>query len=303
MGILSGKNIFSSKWITAEITDASNRLYYVPIKKTIGDYFLANIDGHVYCFKIDGSRVKVYQHTLVRSFRVLQYDLNHYLPISGGDNKELELVLKTNGLPKMNMALFKILKMLGRREKESFTPHDLQKLVDDVSEHEDDYKESVQNIKNYLTHLNVKEIVTPVRKITEFIEEDLLATDSKFMGTIVMQHARTDMEHKKVTNSAEKGSKDWVKLFLIIGIVGIIAFAGWWIWDSGMIQGFLPTFNIPQGGLFPAPSSSNSIMDKYPTPELLKAAIDRGEVNYDSLPPDVKKMLDSYKFPVATPTP
>jgi hypothetical protein len=302
MGILSGKNIFSSKWITAEITDASNRLYYVPIKKTIGDYFLADIEGHVYCFKVDGSRVKVYQHTLVRSFRVLQYDLNHYLPISASDNKELELVLKSNGLPKMNMALFRILKMLGRREKESFTPHDLQELVNDVSEHEDDYKESVQNIKNYLTHLNVSQIVTPVRKITEFLEEDLLVTDSKFMGTIVMQHARTDMEHKKVTNSAEKGGKDWIKLFLIIGIIVIIAFAGWWIWDSGMIQGFLPTFPSG-GGLFQPPASNQGIMDKYPTPESLKAAIDRGEVDYNTLPPDIKKLLDNSKFPEAIPTP
>ena len=124
MGIIKHKDIFSSKWITAEITDASNRIYYVPIKRTIGDYFLADIENHVYCFKIEGARIKVYQHTLVKSFRVLQYDLNHYMPVSAKDNKMLEEVLKKNALPKMNMMLFNILKLLGKREKASFTTHD-----------------------------------------------------------------------------------------------------------------------------------------------------------------------------------
>jgi hypothetical protein len=296
MAVLTGKNIFSSKWITAEITDASNRIFYVPIKKTIGDYFLANIEGHEYCFKIDGSRIKVYQHTLVRSFRILHYDLNHYLPISADDNKELEEVIKYNGLPKMNMMLFNILKLLGKREKESFTPHDLEELVAEVAQHETEYKERVENIKNYLSHLNIKQIVTPVKKLTEFLEGDLIATDSKFMGTIVMQHARTDEEHKKVTNTPITGKQDWIKIMLVIAVIGIIAFAAYYLWSSGALTSLIPTFGIGAG-------TNNQLMAQYATPEELKAAIDRGEVDPNTLPPDMKKMLASYKPPKATPTP
>ena len=262
----------------------------MPIKKTIGDYFLADIDGHVYCFRIDGSRIKVYQHTLVKSFRVLQYDLSHYQPVSAADNKEIETVLRLNSLPKMNMMLFNILKLLGKREKQSFTPHDLKQLVDEVSEHETEYKERVMNIKNYLSHLSINEIVTPVRKITEFIEGDSIATDSKFMGTIVTQHARTDIEHKKVTNTPEKGKKSWVMIGFIIAVVCLIIFAAYYIYDSGMLTNSLPTFGFQQ-------PTTTSIMDRYPTPEALKAAIDRGEVNYDTLPTDVKKMVDAYEPP------
>ena len=45
------------------------------------------------------------------------------------------------------------------------------------------------------------------------------------------------------------------------------------------------------------------MMAKYPTPEALKAAIDRGEISEDALPPDMKEMLKSYEPPVATPIP
>lgn len=300
MGIIKHKDIFSSKWITAEITDASNRIYYVPIKRTIGDYFLADIENHVYCFKIEGSRIKVYQHTLVKSFRVLQYDLSHYMPVSASDNKLLEIILRKNALPKMNMMLFNILKLLGKREKEEFTPHVLKDLVNEVSQHEKDYKERVESIKNYLEHLNITEIITPVRKITEFIEGDLLATDSKFMGSIVTQHARTDLEHKKVTNTPEVGKTAWIKFILIIAMVAIIALVIYLVYDSGVLNNILPsfpTFNVPSF----SPPAQQSLMDRYPTPEAAKAAMDRGDFSYDSLSSDEKAMIDTVETPTVEP--
>lgn len=293
MGILSGKDIFNSKWITAIVTDSYNRRYFVPIKHTIGDYFLANIENDIYCFKMEPSRITVYQHTLVKSFRMIDYNLSHYLPISAAYNKELEEVLKQNGLPKMNMMLFNIMKLLGKREKEVFTPHDLEALVAEVSEHEHEYKERVQNIKNYLTHLNVKQIVTPVRKISEFIEGDMLESDPRFFGTIVTQIQKVDTEHKKITNTPEKGKSAWLKIALIIAIIGLIAFAGYYLWDSGILTKSLPTFGVTQ-------TSNQNLMAKYPTPEAAKAAIDRGELDYNKLSPEMKSLVDSYQPP---PTP
>lgn len=294
MGVLGGKGIFSSKWITAEITNSANRIFYVPIKRTIGDYFLADIEGQIYCFKIDGSRIKVYQHTLVRSFRILQYDTNHYLPVSAGDNKDLEDIIRINALPKMNMMLFNILKLLGKREKNSFKAHDLEELVSEVSQHETEYKERVQNIKNYLSHLSVDQIVTPVRKITEFIEGDLLASDAQFFGSIVTQHARVDVEHKKVTNTPEKGKTSWLKIALILCILALIIFAAYYLITSGSLTNLVPTFGGP---------TAPNLMSQYGTPEALKAAVDRGEVNYNTLPPDIKSMVDNVKLPEATPNP
>src|SRR3990167_9124043 len=107
MVIGHSKSIFSSKWITAEISDGSSRLHFVPIKHTIGDYFVAMINKQLYAFKIVGSEIKTYRQTLIKSFRVLQYDTTHYRPISP-TSEALKLALEKNSLPKVNMLLFNL---------------------------------------------------------------------------------------------------------------------------------------------------------------------------------------------------
>ena len=300
MGILSGKDIFSSKWITAQITDSFNRRYFIPIKHTIGDYFLANIEGDVYCFKIEPSRIAVYQHTLVRSFRVIDYNLSHYLPISASDNKELEEVLRKNSLPKMNMMMFNVLKVLGQREKSAFAPHDLKALVEQISTQTGQHPEKIENIKNFLNDLNVDQIITPVRKISEFIEGDLIESDSHYFGTIVTQIVRVDEEHKKVTNVPEKGKVAWLKIILIMCILIIIVFAIYWIMDSGVLTNSIPKFDfgLNNNGFTGPPGTE--LISKYPTPESLQAAIDRGEISEDALTPEMKEMLKTYVPPVTT---
>lgn len=305
MGILSHKDIFNSKWITAEITDASSRIWYVPIKNPLGDYFLADIDNQVYCFKIDGSRVKTYRHTLVKSFRVLQYDTNHYLPVSASDTKALEDVLRKNSLPRVNVMLFNILKVLGKMESQSeFTPHNLKDLISKISKKEDQYAEQVKNITNYLESLNVDEIVTPVKKVSEFLEDDLMETDAKFLGTIVSTFQRTDIEHRKVTNTPITGKMAWLKFMAVAMIIFAVIAIAWYLYDSGTFDsGFaIPGFDLgssnPFGGGEVDPLKEWT--DKY-TPEELKAAIDRGEVDYNDLPQVIKDTVDSVELPTVEP--
>lgn len=297
MGVRSGKDILSSKWITAKITDKSNRCYFVPIKHKIGDYFLAEIEGNIYCFKLT-EKIQVYYHTLVKHFKIIDYNIDHYMPIDASENKELENVLRKNALPKMNMMLFNILKLLGKREdpQAKFEPHNLEKLVEEVSEHEKEYKERVESIKNYLSHLNVKQIVTPVRRVTEFIEGDLIATDPKFLGAVVTQHRITDQEHRKVTNTPERGKIAWIKIMLIVTIVSLVVGLAYWAYDSGVFENVMPSLPTFGGTSFqPSP------MSQYKTPEAAKAAIDRGELDYNSLSADEKRMIDTVKLPQVEP--
>lgn len=233
---------------------------------------------------------------------MIDYNLSHYLPISASDNKELETVLRKNNLPKMNMMMYTIFKFLGKREKaQDFTPHNLLELTQEVSEHEAEYKERVTNIKNYLSHLNVESIVTPVRKVSEFIEAELLESDPQFLGTIVTQVSKVDEEHKKITNAPEKGKVAWLKILLILSMVCVIIFIAWWVIDSGIITNMLPKINFGSSfGGAPAPTPEQSMMAKYPTPEALQTAIDRGEISKDALTPEMKKMLEGYNPPVLT---
>ena len=73
MGVLHGRDLLSPRHTTAIIWDASNRLYFVPIKYSLGDYFPVVINGLLYVFKIDGSRILTYKEVGSKSFRVLYF--------------------------------------------------------------------------------------------------------------------------------------------------------------------------------------------------------------------------------------
>ena len=306
MGVLSGKDIFSSKWVTAIIFDSGGQAHFFPIKSVLGDYFVIDINHKIYCFEIVDSRVKTYRQTLVKSFRFLLYDTTHSRPISPENNKELEEIITKNNLPKLNMNLFNILHALGKQEKQEFTPHELQGLIKEVSENKGQHSEQAVNLINYLQNLNIEQIVTPVKSITEFIEDDLIATKPGFLGDILSVFQRADIENKKITNTENKGKTAWMKWIAIIAMIGLVIAVIYMAYDNGL---FDPILNAGkslegfEGFNFSPGSSSQDIMQKYPTPEALNAAIDRGEVNYDSLPPDIKAMVDSYEPPTVTPTP
>jgi hypothetical protein len=297
VGILSGKDLLSGKHVTAEILDSSQRLHYVPIKHTIGDFFLTTINRDIYCFKLDLSRMGTYKETATKSFRKINYSTKNYMPISAGDNKALEDLLRINNLPKVNYKLFRTLKLLGNREKtkeiKDFTAHSLVSLVEEVSQHEDEYTDQVRNITSYLQHLQVDQIVTPVREVTEFLDEELIAGDPRFLGDIVSTLQRVDQEHKKVTNVPMTGKIPWFKMLLIISLVGILGGVGYWVYSSGALS------NFSVGGFLGTPANSQSIMQEYPTPEALKVAIQQGKVKESDLPPDIKREVDAVKLPTA----
>lgn len=275
-------------------------MHVVPIKHTIGDYFLAEIKKQIYCFKIDPSRIVTYRETMVKSFRKLYYSTKNYLPISAGDNALLEDVLRINNLPKVNYILLSTLKTLGKREKQispgkSFPGHSLRALVAEISEKQNQYSEQVQNITNYLDHLQCEQIVTPVREVSEFLDEELIATDPKFLGDIVSTLQRVDQEHKKVTNVPISGKKPWLMIVVILGLVVVIGGAGYWLYSSGAFS------NFSLGGFLGQSAGSQDIMKQYPTPEALKVAISQGKVKESDLPPDIKREVDAIKLPATPP--
>ncbi len=302
MGLLSGKDLLSAKWITAIITDAANVIHFLPIKFMVGEYFLANIDNQLFCFKIEGQRIKTWRKTLAKSFRVIFYDTSHYLPISAADMTELSMVLEKNNLPRIDGNLFTVLKLAGHKEREGkkFEPVDLQKLVDDIGGEGEKYNEAVENIKNFLTHLDSDHIITPVRKITEFIEDDLMATDPKFFGTIVRSNLATEDELRKVTNTVIGSKGPMLKIILVVMMIGLGIFAIWFLFDSGVIDdfGLEGMFGSFDAGV----SEEDQLMAKY-SPEELVAAVDSGELVYDDLPKNIKNMYDSYEPPEPTATP
>jgi len=319
MGVLHGRDLFSSKYITAEIKDSSKRLWYVPIKYTIGDYFLASIQRQTYCFKID-SEICQYREKLTKQFQVIQYDIKHYRPLKS-EIKELELLLKKEGLSKVDGTMAHILRVLSAKEKKEheFTPHDLDEWIKKISEYEDkniskvipkdQHKFSIEmaSIINYLDNMGIEKIATPVRGVSEFIEDDLKATDPKFLGTVATTLQNLDFENKRVTNSPSGSKVAWLKWILIISLVVIVALVVYVAYSNGWFDPILNAgkaledvnFSFTPGA---APTDAG-FAQKYPTPEAAKAALDRGELHESQIPPAMRELVKNVKTPEAIPTP
>jgi hypothetical protein len=214
--------------------------------------------------------------------------------------KELEKILYKNDLPRLNIMLFNILKYLGRREKHKFQAHKIADLVAELSNHEDKYSEEIQNLLRYLDHLSIDEIVTPVKKITEFIEDDLMATDPGFLGTVLNFYKRTDIDHKKLNNEPIGTRKNWIKPIAFISLIVIGAVLVYWLWSSGAIENFIGGFTNWTGGAFKT-SGGTDWMAQY-TPETLRSAVDQGSVKMSDLPPEIQNLVKTVKLPTVEPS-
>ena len=265
----------------------------------------------MYVFKLDGRQIKNYRKNYEKVKGVLFYDTTHYKPIDAS-SKELEVVLEKNSLPKVNSTMAHVLKILGTKEKTNFKPHKLDSLTKQLSamrndkksqdkaiQYGYDYDKSILDIIYYIQSLSVDEIITPLRNVSNFIQDDLLATDPSFMGTVIEHYQRTDVEHKKVTNTPSLGGHSMFKMMLFVMIIMLSIGAGYIMYDEGYFttnnpfNSVLPNSLIPNSVLVIDPSNDAQVMKKYPTSKSLLHAIDQGELNYEDLSPTVQKMIDS----------
>lgn len=304
IGLFSGKKVFSHKNLTAEIMDAGNKIYFHPVKYIVGDYFLAVINNQTYAFKIDGARIKTSDAGGTKQFSVIHYDIQNYLPISERDLKLLELTLKENNLPKVNNKMLGALKLLGDKEKANdgeFHPHELDRIIEKLAIHKDRYSKEITEILDFMTALDTSKIVTPVRRIGDFLTGDCKTVDAKFMGEIFTQAVKMDETAKKVLNPPLTAKKSYLIIILAIGIIGTTAGMGYFANEAGVFEGFggiVPNVGGGGGGYDQA-----TLMSKYPSGPALRAAVDSGELDYDRLPKNVQQIVDDTPSPVAVPEP
>lgn len=259
---------------------------------------MATINGQTYCFSLDGP-VPKYHDTMVRSFETVWYNTKHYRPIDGEKLALLELVTNINDLPKTNGMMFSIFKILSRQEKNPFKAHkidDLKVYIQKKAKDEgsQEYVEQAKNIVNYLEHLKIDEIVTPVRDITQYIEGECMATDPKFLGSIADAILDADLEHKRINNVPIKSKTAWMKWIAIFSVIGLIGAVLYMAYDNGAFDSIidpLAGINISMPG--PTSASSSDLIQRYPTPEAMKCAIERGELKLASVPAEMKSLVNS----------
>ena len=313
MGVLHGRDLFSSKFPTAIIKDGSKRLHFVPIKHTIGDYFITILDNKWYIFKVD-NEVCEYRQSLTKSFRVYIYDTKHFRPIKS-EIKELELLLKKEGLPtKVNIPLANIFRLLGNREKNTgeFTGHDIKDIITKIDEYDKSklariipkdqaiFKQQFEIIANYMDNLGIDVIGTPLKSISNFIEDDLRGRDPGFLGTIANQLESLDYESRKVNNEPLGSKKAWLLPLALVMIVGLIGGIMYMAYEQGAFDGITSMIpDISQVSL--QPQQAVNPTGGYDTPEAAKAAIDSGNAKITDFPPEMRSLINSVETPKVVP--
>lgn len=355
MGLLKG-DVLTPKWQTAEVSDANDNLYYFPIKHTIGEYFLCQIDDQYFVFSLKNKRVLTHKSKtgIGKYFQVIQYDTSNTRCLNPA-TKELEIMLKKNSLGRLDRQKFEILSILARREKDDFgkfavgdeifdTEKEAKKYLDSLEDktvqvtdkngkvtkkeltvrhnvhsidelakvfeaEQGEFPEQVKEIKAYLKSLDITQIVTPLRNITEFLNDDLIAENSGFLGAGMDRVQRLDGTLRQVTNVPVKPKGNMTK-FIIIGLIVTVAALGLYAAnEGGVFKGITDfTTNLSKVGEgfkgIPAPGSFNivpktaqytdlEIQNQYPDCDSLTTAINAGSIDYNRLSDTMKGLVDT----------
>ena len=280
MGIFSGRDLYSARWINAEIDDMSGRRWVVPIKYAFGDYFLAELNGLIYCFLIDFKSIKYYRGSGIKTIRFLNYSVFNYTPINSEKLTALRQFLDTHQLPAVDHKIFNVMRMLHwkeKKEKIKSTVHDLAEFAEAARQRVDD--PSMLEIAKIVTELPTDQIVAPVGDLSEFLNDELATTKPEFVGNLVSQYRRLDESHRSITNAPLTAKQPYMKLLLIMGILMVTVFAIYYVYEEGYLDSSLGSI-----------SSISDFTSQF-TPEELKQKVDDGEIDEKDIPKDLRELI------------
>jgi hypothetical protein len=227
---------------------------------------------------------------MARTFAFYVYFTDNYNPVTK-ELKELDTVLERNDIRKFSMMWYKILKQFARGEKRKFEAMEKLKLIEALSK---DLKSNPKRYADYedlidfLKDQPLENIVTPVRRVTDYLDETFLAPDPAVFGAIKTSLKMLLNENREVNHVEIKAKKGWMKIALLFAVIGMGAMIGWFVYDGGYLDDLGSSF----GGSFGGPNDEQ-IMSKYPSCASLKSAVSGGSLDYNSLSAKVKAIFDS----------
>jgi|APSaa5957512535_1039671.scaffolds.fasta_scaffold01088_27 hypothetical protein len=349
MGVFGHNDVFSRKHITAVIRDSHDRGFFVHLTKSLDEFFVTKLNKTFYAFSMEDARIITHKEFAIRSFRWVDFDTSHYKCIQFDKLEELKLLLIKNKLGRMNRLQFAFLQRLGRKERkkelkdlqfakaaidkqilekgitdtEKLTvadvkdidvpPHDVQALIDELVKEQTDFPEQHANLITYIKSLDIDTIVTPCRKISEYIEDDLITTKASFLGEIIPRLMRILGKHGEIMNTPYSSKNAWFNklVFMSIIVMGVAMIA--WMADAGYFneitrmfpdtssfQGVGDAFT-PKGTAASVNACSDDALQAKYTPEALKIAIDSGAETC-KIPPATQELVDGVQVVQAAPT-
>jgi|APSaa5957512535_1039671.scaffolds.fasta_scaffold37161_2 hypothetical protein len=301
MGVLSGKDLFSPKFPTAIVIDEIGTANFFQVKHPVGPYFFCDVNGELYAFDVRGMLCK-WRQSLAKTFEFQIFFTDHYKPISPY-LKELELITQKNDLPKLSMSLYKLFSILKLREKKPFEAIKVKKLIEDLEKDKDDDPKRFAQYKDVITYLGdleIDEIVTPVRRVTEYLDESFMATDPKYLGSVKTAVQQAFTENREINHRPVTAKKGWAKIIAVMLLITVIGLVLYMAYEGGAFDQ-LSAITTPFDGVGDFMQAQNKappvtdVVSQYPTPESAKAAIDAGKVKIGDFPPEMRPLINSVK--------
>ena len=199
MGILGWRDLLSAKWLTALNTDVNGRLFFIPIKHLLGDYFVAKINGHIFAFEMGYQQIKTYVATASQFFKVVFYDTGHFRPIHAAIQRKLKLWLEAHWPPSSSLSFMSCFRVLGERELavRQPPPHDPTSMTDVYATYKDS---DIREIDSYVRGMATDEIVKPTETLRDYLDTELRTTHPAFLGQLAHHIEHTDNYHKQMNN-------------------------------------------------------------------------------------------------------
>ena len=227
---------------------------------------------------------------MAKTFSFYIYFTDNYSPVTS-ELKGLENIITQNEIPPLNMLFYKAMKHLSKKEKRKFEALEKKTLIESLSKHRDATKErfaEYQSVIEYIEELPFEKIVTPVKRVSEWLDRTFLAPDPAIMGAIKTSLELAINQDKEINHVEIKAKKGWMKIILLMCVIGMGIAIGWFIYDGGYLDDLGSGFGASFGAI-----SDQELQARYPTCSQLVNAVNAGTVKYDQMSKTGQSIYDN----------
>ena len=287
MGIVKHGDKFSRRHMTAIVLGEGGRAWAVPIRRTVGQYFIAKISKMYYAFSLQDAHIYTFDDRGALSARFVIYDVSHFQSIQPWYG-ELRELMEEMGVTLTTNVFAGILRGLRDREPhkidENWKGHDLAAYLERASGAAQSNPEAYAELQRFITGLPKKNIVRPIAKLSELIDRHGYLASSSFLGQAYTQSVQAGLDLKTLANPSKGAGNSYMMLGMVVVLIAAMGGGLFYAYEEGLIPGtgdggfagisLGPLTDGPGGG--DDPCTDEAILERYATPVDLRIAVEDG---------------------------
>lgn len=231
---------------------------------------------------------------MAKTFSFYVYFTDNYSPFTS-ELKEIELIITKNDLPRLSILVYKMLKRFARHEKRKFEALEKKAVIEALrKEQKNNPKKQIeyQELLDFIEELPLEKIVTPIKRVTEHLDQTFLSPDPAIFGAIKSSLMLALTQNRETNHVEIKAKTGWFKIIAVVALVSLLCTTLYFAYEAGAFDSIWDMMSPSFGG-----KSDDQIMQQYGNCPALRAAVDSGKLNYDSLSKAVQDVYNSCLAP------